>query len=87
MSAARDFLTSVVDARKRVIRMGRGHRPVKDLQVTIMWCEELLNRYPSEATVRAFLAKHRDRIRLLIPARTATDKRYQQLEQFTQTIN
>jgi hypothetical protein len=87
MSEARDFLSKVVDARKRVIRMGRSYRPAKDLQVTIMWCEDLLNRYPSEATVRAFLAKHRDRIRLLIPARTATDKRYTQLEQFTQPIN
>jgi hypothetical protein len=61
--------------RKRLIRTGAARKYDRSMDITIMWAEDLLNRYPSDATVREFLRKHANRIRELIPAKNSNDKR------------
>jgi hypothetical protein len=82
-TTARDFLKSAVAVRKRLIRTNRSYKTGTGIQTTIMLAEDLLNRYPSEATVRAWLTKHRDRVRDLIPAQGPTDKRIITLMELT----
>ena len=80
-TTARQFLTSVVSVRKRLIRTNACKRYSNDMAVTIMWAESLLQRCPSEATVRDFLRRHSGRVRELIPAKSATDSRIITLQQ------
>lgn len=47
---------------------------------TIMRCEELLNRMPSEDTVKLFLQKNYAQVRDLIPAQGPEDKRIKLLQ-------
>lgn len=74
-SPARQFLSSVILVRKRLIRTGTGKKYDRSMDITIMWAEDLLNRCPNDSTVREFLRKHANRIRELIPAKNSNDKR------------
>jgi len=78
---ARQFLSSIVTVRKRLIRTGAARKYNRSMDITIMWAEDLLNRCPSDATVREFLRKHAARVRELIPAKTSNDKRIITLNQ------
>ena len=74
-SPARQFLSSVILVRKRLIRTNAGRKYDRSMDITIMWAEDLLNRCPNDFTVREFLRKHANRIRELIPAKNSNDKR------------
>lgn len=75
----RQFLKSVVNTRKRLIRTGNSLKKAAHMETTIALAEQLLMYRPSEQRVQKFIRLNAEKIRDLIPARTATDKRFQTL--------
>ena len=75
----RKFLQGVVSTRKFLIRTGRSRKSGSYMDQVIMLAEVLLNRQPSEETVRAFCRKYYAQIKALIPSRGSNDKRIETL--------
>ena len=76
----RKFLQGVVKTRKYLIKTGRSKKNEKVMNHIIMLSEDLLNRMPSEESVKQFLQRYYPHVRMMIPARGSDDKRYQTLE-------
>lgn len=76
----RSLLDSAVRTRKHLLRTGRSMKQSTSINTTIMRCEELLMRMPSEETVKLFLQRNYQQVRDLIPARGPEDKRIQLLQ-------
>lgn len=71
----REFLASIVNTRKLLLRTQKNEKDRKAMEQTVMLTESFLQRMPRNETVAEFVKRYYARIYAMVPARTTEDAR------------